>query len=69
MTMMLGVPTAFLAARSARADAGLEQRAHDSVVPLSGARKNPRRDVTDIGAGLTERDAGAHRVDVLLDEI
>jgi hypothetical protein len=69
MTMMLGVPIAFLAAGSAGAEAGLKQRAHDPVVPLAGPRKNPRRDVTDIGAGLTERDAGAHRADVLLDEI
>src|SRR5436305_1175083 len=69
VTMMLGVPIAFLAAGSARADAGLQQRAHDLVVPLAGPRKNPRRDVTGISAGLTERDAGSHRADVLLDEI
>jgi hypothetical protein len=69
MTMVLGVPIAFLAAGSTRTDAGLKQRAHYPVVPLTGSRKNPRCDIADIRAGLTERDAGAHRGDVLSEEI
>jgi hypothetical protein len=36
---------------------------------LTGSRKNPRCDIADIRAGLTERDAGAHRGDVLFEEI
>lgn len=69
MTMMFGVPIAFLAAGGAGADAGLKQRTYHPVVPLAWARKDPRRDITDIRARLTARDAGAHRADVLLDEV
>jgi hypothetical protein len=69
MTMVLGVPIAFLGTRGARTNAGLEQRAHHEVVPLARPRKNPRRGVTEIDAGLTERDAGSQRSDVVLEEI
>jgi hypothetical protein len=66
---MFGVPCAFLAAGGAGVNARLKQRAHYSVVPLARPRKNPCRDITDVRTRLTARDAGAHRTDVLFDEI
>jgi hypothetical protein len=66
---MLGVPGALLATRRARAHARLEQWPDDKRIPLAGPRKDPRGRLAQIGARLTERDAGAHRGDFLLDEI
>jgi hypothetical protein len=69
MTMMLGVPSALLSTRRARADAGIEQRAYHELVPLARPRKNSRSGVTDVATRLTERDARPQRGDVLLEEI
>lgn len=67
--MVRGVPVAFLSTGRAGTDARLEQGVHYQVVPLASAGKDPRGDVTDVRTCLAERDADAHRADVLLDEI
>ena len=67
--MVLGVPVALLSTGRAGTDAGHEQVADGHEIPLARSRQKPRGDITDVGAGQIERDAGAERGDVLLDEV
>ena len=69
VAMVLGVSIALLGTRGARPDTRREQIADGEEVPLRGSRKNPRRGVADVGADQIERDTGAQRGDVRLDEI
>lgn len=69
VSMMLGVTRALLGAHCAGAHARLEQSAHGLLVPLGRTRERACGGVTDIGAGVIERNAGVQRGDVLLNEI
>ncbi len=51
------LPGALLGTGRARAGAGLQQAVNDEVVPMSGSRKGPRRDVAYIRTVLIDRDA------------
>jgi hypothetical protein len=42
---------------------------NDEAVPAGESRKGPRGDIADVGTILVERDARAHLLDVVFDEI
>lgn len=69
VTVMLGVPGAFLGAQRAIAHTALEQAMNDKVIGLGGPGEDPRDEVAHIGAGEAESDAFAHLGDVGFDEI
>lgn len=65
MAMMLRVALALLSAQFARADARPKQAMDDDVILVGGSGELSRRDETQVGARLIERDARSHRLYVL----